>query len=128
MTGLTVTTPNDRDIVVTRFFRAPPALVFDAHTRPELVRRWQSGPDGWDWLVCEIDLKVGGAYRYRWRHADGREIGFRGLYREITPPHGYVHTEVFEEDPSGGEVVGTVRFVGQEGGTLMTYTMRAPSA
>ncbi len=110
MSDMKVTTPNDRDIVVSRFFAAPPALVFDAHTKPELVRRWQSGPDGWDWVVCDIDLTVGGAYHYRWRNADGREIGFRGVYLEISRPDFYVHSERFEG-----------------GGTRMTYTMRASS-
>ena len=125
MSDMDVTTPNARDIVVTRFFAAPPALLFDAHTKPELVRRWQSGPDGWDWMICDIDLKVGGAYHYRWRNAAGREIGFRGVYLEISRPDFYVHTERFE----GGddEIVGTVRFAAEGAGTRMTYTMRASS-
>ena len=123
--ALSVTTPNDTDIVVTRFFKAPPALVFDAHTKPELVRRWLYGPSGWTWLICEIDLKPGGSYLYRWRHADGRELGFRGVYRQITPPTRLVHTERME----GGddEIVSTLELSAQDGGTRMTQTMRTSS-
>ena len=62
-----VTTPTDREIVMTRVFDAPRGLVFDALTKPELVKRWLLGPPGWAMPVCEIDLKVGGAFRYVWR-------------------------------------------------------------
>ena len=68
---LTLTTPSDREIAMTRVFAAPRRLVFDALTKPELVRRWLLGPPGWSMPVCDIDLRVGGTYRYEWRHSDG---------------------------------------------------------
>ncbi|MGH9367901.1 MAG: SRPBCC domain-containing protein, partial [Thermoanaerobaculia bacterium] len=74
--GLKVTAPTEREIVMTRVFDAPRELVFDAHTKPELVKRWLLGPDGWSMPVCEIDLRVGGKYRYLWRcDRDGTEMG-----------------------------------------------------
>ena len=75
---LKVTTPTDREIVMTRIFDAPRSLVFDAYTKPELLKRWLYGPDGWMLSKCEVDLKIGGKYRYVWRHTDGREMGMGG--------------------------------------------------
>ena len=78
--------PSDREIRVTRDFDAPLQRVFDAFTRPELVRRWLLGPPGWTMPVCDIDLGVGGAYRYVW-HAeqDGTRMGMGGVFREVVP-------------------------------------------
>jgi uncharacterized protein YndB with AHSA1/START domain len=82
-----VTTPGELEIVMARDFDAPPDMIFDALTEPELVRRWLTGPDGWIMPVCEIDLKVGGAWRYVWRNEEnGREFGMHGEYREIDRP------------------------------------------
>src|SRR5947199_8947203 len=101
---LTVVARGDREIVLTRVFDAPRRLVFDALTKPELVRRWLLGPPGWSMVVCEIDLKVGGAYRYVWRHdRDGSEFGMRGVYREIVPPERLVNTESFDRPWYPGE-------------------------
>ena len=94
---LSLTTREDREIVMTRVFDAPRRLVFDAFTKSELVKRWLLGPPGWSMPVCEIDLRVGGAYRYIWRHADGKEMGMRGVYREVAPPERIVCTELFDE-------------------------------
>src|SRR5437870_7670097 len=81
--NLKLTTRGDREIVITRVFDAPRKLVFDAFTKPELVKQWLLGPDGWSMPVCEIDLKVGGKYRYVWRRdKDGTEMGMGGGYRE----------------------------------------------
>src|SRR5205809_6610577 len=86
---LQLTAPGERDIVMTRVFDAPRQLVFDAHTQPELVKRWLLGPPGWSLPVCEIDLQVGGKYRYVWRHdRNGTEMGMGGVYREIEAPSG----------------------------------------
>src|SRR6267143_4785009 len=82
---LEVTTPSDREIAMTRVFDAPRRLVYDAWTRPELLKRWLGVFGGWELAVCEIDLKVGGAYRYVWRGPDRAEMGMRGVYREIVP-------------------------------------------
>jgi uncharacterized protein YndB with AHSA1/START domain len=120
---LKVTTPTDREIVMTRIFDAPRSLVFDAYTKPELLKRWLYGPDGWMLSKCEVDLKIGGKYRYVWRHTDGREMGMGGVYREIVPPERLVTTEVFDEDWTGGETLGTLSFTEQDGKTTLTQTM-----
>ena len=67
MSNLKVEKPNEREIVFTRGFKAPRQLVFDAHTKPELVRQWMLGPDGWTMPVCEIDLRPEGKFRYEWK-------------------------------------------------------------
>ena len=89
---LQVTTPSERELVMTRVFDAPRNLVFDALTKPELIRRWY-GPRGWSLAVCEIDLRVDGAWRFVSRRPDGKEIGQRGVYREIVRPERIVNTE-----------------------------------
>ena len=95
---LKVTTPSDREIVMTRDFNAPRSLVFDCWTKPELVRRWLLGPAGWSMPVCRIDLRVGGAYRFEWRHIlNGYEMAMGGIYHEIAPPDRLVCTESFDE-------------------------------
>src|SRR5262245_53302074 len=93
---LKVTTPTDREILMTRVFDAPRNLVFEAMTKPDLLKRWLLGPDGWSLVVCTIDLKVGGAYRYEWRNVDGRTMGMGGVYREIVRPERVVATEKFD--------------------------------
>src|SRR5258708_35267539 len=93
---LKVTTPSDIEIAMTRVFNAPRRLVFDALTKPELVKQWLLGPPGWTMPVCEIDLRVGGAYRYVWRHAHGRAMGVGGVYREIVAPERVVASELIE--------------------------------
>src|SRR6516162_7815210 len=118
-----VSTPTDREIQVERAFNAPRRLVFDALTKPELVRRWLLGPPGWTMVVCDIDLKVGGAYRYLWRHSDGTEMGMRGVYREIVPPERIVNTESFDTPWYPGEAVGTAVLVEEGGRTTLTITM-----
>src|SRR4030095_11519234 len=85
----------EREIVMTRIFNATSDLVFDALYKPELVKRVLLGPPGWSMPVCEIDLKVGGKYRYVWRNEDGREMGMEGTYREIVRPDRIVTTQKF---------------------------------
>jgi uncharacterized protein YndB with AHSA1/START domain len=121
--ALRVTTPTDREIVITRTFAAPRRLVFDAHTKPELVRRWLLGPPGWTMPVCEIDLRVGGAYRYLWRNAKGVEMGMGGVYREIVPPARLVATEKFDESWYPGEALDTTVFTEHAGTTTLTLTV-----
>ena len=121
--SLTVTTPSDREIAMIREFDAPRRLVFDALTKPELVQQWLLGPDGWTMPICEIDLKVGGAYRYVWRHADGREMGMGGVFREIVKPERIVNTEKFDNPWYEGEAV-AVHVLAEKGGkTTYTVTM-----
>ena len=113
---LQLTAPGEREIVMTRVLDAPRKLVFDALTKPELVKRWLLGPPGWSMPVCEIDLRVGGKYRYVWRKdSDGTEMGMGGVYREIAVPERLVTTERFDEAWYPGEAVGTLVLVEQRG-------------
>jgi len=125
--GLIVTTPSDRVIAMTRVFDAPRQLVFDAWTRPELVRRWLGVVGGWTFAECEIVLRVGGAYRFLWRGPDGAELGMRGVYREITPPERLVSTEAFDQSWYPGEALVTSVFVEEDGKTTLTTTVRYES-
>ena len=120
---LKVTTPTDREIVLTRVFDAPRRLVFDALTKPELLQRWLLGPEGWALPVCQIDLRMGGGFRYVWRHANGNEMGMRGVYREIAPPQRLIHTELFDGDWTGGETQVTTVLVEHGGRTTLTITI-----
>lgn len=122
--SLKVTARGDREIVMTRVFNGPSHLVFDALTKPELVKRWLLGPDGWSMPVCEIDLKVGGAYRYVWqRSSDGMQMGSRGVFREVTRPERIVFTESFDEAWYQGERVLTSTLEEKNGKTTLTSTM-----
>ena len=121
---LKVTTPSDREIAMTRDFDAPRELVFDAFTKPELVQRWLLGPPGWSMPVCQIDLKVGGTYRYVWRNeSDEREMGMGGVYHEIAAPERIVHTEKFDDPWYQGEALVTTVFDEKGGRTTVTQTM-----
>jgi uncharacterized protein YndB with AHSA1/START domain len=124
-TTLEIATPSDRELVMTRGFNAPRALVFDALTRPELLRRWY-GPSGWSLVVCEIDLRVGGAWRFVTRRPDGKEIGQHGVYREIVAPERLVNTESWE-DWNPGEVLVTAVLVEEDGTTTLTSTLLFPT-
>jgi uncharacterized protein YndB with AHSA1/START domain len=118
------TTPGEHDLVMTRVFDAPRALVFDAWTKAEMLRRWLLGPEGWSMPVCEIDLRVGGGYRFTWRNGEGNEFGLSGEYREIVPGEKLIATERFE--PAwypGGATVSTV-LSEQDGKTVATTTVR----
>ena len=121
---LKVTAHGDREITMTRVFDAPRKLVFDAHTKPELVKRWLLGPPGWSMPVCEIDLRVGGKFRYVWRRdKDGTQMGMGGVFREIVAPERIVNTEKFDEAWYPGEAVDTLVLVEQSGKTALTQTM-----
>jgi uncharacterized protein YndB with AHSA1/START domain len=127
--ALKVTTPTDREIVLTRVFDAPRSLVFDAMAKPELLMRWLSGPPGWSMVACENDLKVGGTFRHVWRRSDGSEMAMRGVYREVVPPERIVRTESFEFgcDSQAGEQLGTLVLTEQAGKTTLTLTLLYPS-
>ena len=123
---LEVTTPSDREIAMTRVFNAPARLVFDAWTKPELIKRWLGVRAGWTMEVCEVDLKVGGAYRFVWRGPD-MTMGMRGLYREVVRPERLVSTEVFDDPWYEGEAVDTMVLVERDGKTTVTTTVRYAS-
>ncbi len=119
-----ITAHGDREIVVTRVFDAPRRLVFDAYTKPGLVKKWLLGPEGWSMPVCEIDLREGGKYRYVWRNdADGQEMGMGGIYREVVPPDRIVATEKFDEAWYPGEALGTITLTEQDGKTTLRQTI-----
>ncbi len=121
---LSITPRGDRELVIRRDFAAPRALVFAAYTEPALVRRWLGALPGWTMPVCEIDLRVGGRYRYVWENADlGTRMGMGGEYREITAPHGFVATEKFDESWYPGEALCTLVLTERGGVTSLTQTM-----
>lgn len=120
---LKVDTPSDREIRITRVFDAPRPLVFDCWTKPELLRRWLTGPPGWSFVVCEVDLRVGGAYRFVWRGPDGTEMGMGGVHREVVAPERIVNTQLFDQDWTGGEAVGTLVLTEKDGRTTATNTI-----
>jgi uncharacterized protein YndB with AHSA1/START domain len=125
--ALKVTTPSDREIAMTRAFDAPRRLVFDAWTKPELLKRWLGVFGGWSMDACEVDLKVGGRYRFVWRGPDGSKMAMGGVYREVVPGERLVATETFDDPWYGGEAVGTTVFVEQGGKTTVTTTVRYAS-
>lgn len=121
--GVTVATPTDREIVLSRVFRAPRELVFDAFTVPELLLRWY-GARGWNLIVCEVDLRIGGAWRYVSRGPGDETMGQRGLYREIARPERLVFTERFDDQSYPGDSLVTHLFAGRDGDTALTTTVR----
>lgn len=125
--ALKITTPSEREVAVTREFDAPRGMVFDAHTKPELVRQWLLGPPGWTMPVCEIDLRVGGTYRYEWANPDGRRMGVAGKFKEIVRPSRIVVTQLFDEDWTGGETLVTTDLVERSGKTTLTTTVHYAS-
>jgi uncharacterized protein YndB with AHSA1/START domain len=122
-----VSTPSDREVRLTRLFDAPRHLVFEAMTKPEHVRRWWGClSEKYSLPVCEIDLRVGGAWRYVGRGPDGDYPAFYGTYLEIDPPERLVFTEFFEPYPDGESLVTTV-FTEENGKTRLTVTARYAS-
>jgi uncharacterized protein YndB with AHSA1/START domain len=121
----TITTPSDREVVMARTFEAPRTLVWDAYTKPEHLRQWLLGPEGWTMPVCEIDLRPGGEWHFLWRRPEGDELEMRGVYREIVPPERLVNTESW-----GGEwpeTENTVQLFEENGATTVTTTILYPS-
>ena len=124
---LKVTAPTDREIAMTRVFDAPRALVFEALTTPALLKRWFMGPPGWTLEVCEIDLRVGGAYRYVWRGKKG-EMGMGGIFTEIASPERIVATEAFDQPWYPGNNAVVTQTLSEKGGkTTLTLTIRYES-
>lgn len=134
-----VATPSDREVVVTRAFDAPRQLVWDAHTKPELLKRWLLGPDGWSMPFCTVDLRVGGKYRYVWRNDQtGAEFGSYGVHNEVVPIERIVTVERmdgldgqpldYENPPEAGEpAINTLTLVESGGRTTLTMAMVFPS-
>lgn len=127
---LKITTPSDLEIVITRGFDAPRRLVWQAMTRPDMIRRWLFLPPGWTMTRCDEDVRVGGVYRWEWAGPDGRPaMAMGGVYREVVPHERLVRTEKFEFgcQPQAGEQVGTLEFIERGGGTLVRITVVYPS-
>ena len=120
---LQITTPSERELAMTRVFDAPRSMVFDAWTKPELLKRWLGVRGGWSFAVCEVDLKVGGSYRFVWRGPNGAEMGMGGVYREIVRPQRLVATEKFDDPWYEGEALDTTAFVEKGGKTTVTTTV-----
>ena len=121
---LKVTMPTDREVVLTRVFDAPRQMVFEAFSKPELLKRW-FGPRGWSLAVCDVDYRVGGGFRFVLQGPDGRQMGMRGVYREIVPPERSVHMESFDDFPGESQV--TAVFTEEDGKTTLTATVQYES-
>ena len=126
-----VTLPAEDQILITREFDAPKELVYRAYTSPELVRRWWHANRG-EVTTCEIDLRVGGTWRYVSVTPDGQEVGFHGEYREIVPNERLVSTETYEGVPENvseedATTVNTATFAEKDGRTVLTILVQAPN-
>ena len=126
---LTLTTPSDLEIVVTRRFNAPRQLVWDTMTETELLKRWLIGPPGWEMTTCEDDPRAGGTFRWTWSGPNGEGLTMTGAYQEVTPPTRSVRTERFEMagGPPMGEQHATLVLTEDGGSTLLTLTLRYDS-
>jgi uncharacterized protein YndB with AHSA1/START domain len=126
---LKITTPTDREIVMTRVFDAPRHLVWEAMSTPEMIKRWLYGPPGWSMVACEDDLRVGGTFRWSWRGPEGQVMSMHGVYREVVPLERVVRTESFEigcESQAGEQLVTSV-LTEQGNKTTLTVTLLYPS-
>ncbi len=121
-----VTLPADEQILITREFNAPKHLVYRAYTTPELVKRWWSGQRG-EVTLAEIDLRVGGSWRFVMVTPDGMEVGFHGEYREIVADERLVATEVYEGAPGGEAGLNTLTFTEKDGRTTLSLLCEYPS-
>jgi len=117
--GTVFSMPSDREVAWTRTFAAPRERVFRAFTEPEHVRRWLLGPEGWTMPVCEMDLRVGGGWRYVWRNGDGVEFAIEGVFREIERPARLVYTESM----MGSEALQTIVLTEEDGVTTMVSSL-----
>lgn len=127
--GLAVSIPSELEIVMTRAFAAPIALVFEAITKPEHIRRWL-GRSGDVMTVCDVDLRVGGKWRYVWTLREGGEMGMSGEFLEVVVPELLVTTEAFDEpyfEVMGAGTINTLRLEEREGRTFLTTTVRYKS-
>ena len=124
-----VTLPSGREVRVTRTFNAPREMVWDAHTRPELIRQWQ-GYDGWDMPVCDMDVRVGGKYRWQWKNREnGSRFGFSGVFTEVDAPSKLVHEQFFDPGetefamPVDDSCIVSVELSEQDGVTTLVCNM-----
>jgi len=126
---LNITTPTDLEILITRSFNAPRDLVWEAMSKPELIKQWLLGPPGWTMTVCDDDLRVGGKFKWAWRGPDGMEMAMHGVYREVIPPERIVRTEIFDFgcDAQAGEQLATMVLTEANDNTKLRLTVLYPS-
>ncbi|MDP2328579.1 MAG: SRPBCC domain-containing protein [Dehalococcoidia bacterium] len=123
-----ITTPSDLEIEITRNFDAPRALVARAFTDPVLLQRWMGVFGDWSWASCDMDVRVGGMYRWVWRQPNGAELALSGAYREVVPAERYMQTQVYENMPDfPGEMLATMTLVDDDSGTRVTQVVRYAS-
>ena len=127
-TGTQVERASERELILRRFFRARPQTVFDAMTRPELLRRWWAPRSlGVVLISCDAELRVGGTYRYVFGRPGEPPMAFSGVYREIVPGARLVYTQIFEPMPHTGDGLITATFEARAGGTQLTQRELYPS-
>ena len=120
-----VTLPSETEVRVTRHFNAPRKLVYKAYTTPALLKRWLLGPPGWSFPVCDMDVREGGSFVWRWKNdEDGKQFGFHGEFLEIVPPKRIVHSEFYDPMDIGGDMGEgtTVSVTFDEAGGVTTLT------
>ncbi len=121
--GLSAALPSGRELLLTRHLKAPRQLVWDCHTQPPLIRRWLLGPPGWTMPVCEVDLRVGGKFRYEWHSEGGMAMALSGTYREITAPELIADTQAFDDNWTQGATDTTLRLFEDKAGTRLELTI-----
>ena len=124
---LKIAAVSDTELEITRDFNAPRKLVFDAMTKPELLRRWFNGPPGWTLSVCEFDARPGGRYRYVWTKQGGIEMGMGGEILEIVEPKKIVATEEFDQSWYPGNAIDTSILTERDGKTTLTLIVKYES-
>jgi uncharacterized protein YndB with AHSA1/START domain len=129
MTGGTVqvTTPSPREVRLTRVFDAPKRLVWDCYTKPELIKKWAGGPPGWSLTHCEVDLRVGGAWRWVTSGPNGEQMAFGGVYKVVEPPTRLVSTEKFDQPWYAGDADNEMLLEEKDGKTTLTVTVKYAS-
>jgi len=121
--SLNAALPFGRELLLTRHFKAPRSLVWDCHTQPTLIKRWLLGPPGWTMPVCEVDLRVGGRYRYEWHGQNGLAMALSGVYREIEAPERIADTQMFDDNWTQGPADTTLLLFEDGDGTRLELTI-----
>jgi uncharacterized protein YndB with AHSA1/START domain len=128
MPKLTLRTDGETDVIVTRWFAAPPEAVFKAHTDPKLVQQWMLGPQGWTMPVCINEARPGGKIRYEWSNGKGGGFHLTGEFIELTPYSRIVHVERMHLPETTPDNRIETTFTADKGGTLMVMRMHLPDA
>jgi uncharacterized protein YndB with AHSA1/START domain len=115
--------PSDREVRLTRTFNAPRQMVWDAHTKPDLIRRWLLGPPGWTMPVCDVDLRVGGTFRYEWHGEGDKAMALSGTYRAVDEPGHIADTQIFDDNWTNGPADTDMVLTEKDGVTEMTLTI-----